>query len=495
MSKRILAMLLALVMVLSVMTACTSGSDDSEKTPTSGNQTQDDNKGNEAEPGVEVIGNFAVPSVGYDGSDVTITFYHTMGQNIRSVLDNYIVEFNELYPNIHIEHTQIGAYDDVRDQIQTELFVGGQPNMAYCYPDHIALYDLAEAVTILDDLIESDILVTRADGTTETLGLTDEQKADFYEVYYNEGKVFDDGMMYMMPLTRSTEVLFYNKTFFEQHNLTVPTTWAEMEALCAQIKAIDPESIPLGYDSTDNWFITMCEQYGSGYTSAEGDHFLFNNEQNRSFVKMFNQWYDNGYMTTKTLCGTYTSELFTAETGTKSYMSIGSTGGATHQIPTMVNNAYPFEVGIAPIPQVDPANPKVISQGPSLCIFQKENPQEVVATWLFVKFLTTNQAFQAEMSMATGYMTVIKSAAENPIYADYLASADGGAFLAALAIKTGFETADASFTSPAFNGSSVARDQVGALLNKCLTMSGDDLDAQIEEAFEDAVVECEYFLE
>ena len=48
------------------------------------------------------------------------------------------------------------------------------------------------------------------------------------------------------------------------------------------------------------------------------------------------------------------------------------------------------------------------------------------------------------------------------------------------------------YTSPAFNGSAEARDQVGELMSECLTLKGDDLDAQIEEAFEDAVDECEY---
>ncbi len=123
-------------------------------------------------------GNFVIPEGGYDGSEVTISFYHTMGSNLSDVLDIYIKEFNKLYPNIHIEHEQVGGYDDVRDQIKTELTVGNQPNIAYCYPDHVALYNIAKAVVTLDDLISSKIEVKRADGTTEILGLTDEQNPD-----------------------------------------------------------------------------------------------------------------------------------------------------------------------------------------------------------------------------------------------------------------------------------------------------------------------------
>ena len=442
------------------------------------------------------VGNFEVPEGGYDGSEVTITFYHTMGSNLTDVLENYIAEFNKLYPNIHIVHTKIGGYDDVRDQISTEITTGAQPNIAYCYPDHVALYNLAGSVITLDNLINSTVEVTRADGTKETLGLTKDQIADFIEGYYNEGRQFGDGLMYTMPLSKSTEVLYYNATFFAEHNLTPPTTWEEMEELCKKIKEIDPKSIPLGYDSEANWFITMCEQYGSPYTSATGDHFLFDNETNREFVKKFREWYQKGYLTTQKIYGAYTSGLFTSTNEVKSYMSIGSSAGATHQRPTAnADGSYPFDVGIATIPQVSETNKKVISQGPSLCIFKKanQNPQEVVASWLFVKYLTTTVEFQAEFSMASGYVPVIKSVSENETYKEFIDGANGGTNIAALSAKVCLEQEEAYYTSPAFNGSSTARDQVGALLAKCLSADdGGNVDAMIKKAFEDAIEECEY---
>ena len=486
MKKRITALLLALVLVMS-LAACGG-----QQPSASGKPTGSDTTPADPSTPAQTVGNFAVPEGGYDGSAVTIKFYNTMGTNLRTVLDAYIVEFNKLYPNITIEVTQVGNYDDVRDQISTEITVGNQPNIAYCYPDHVALYNLAKAVTTLDSMIDSKIEVKRADGSTEILGLTDEQKADFIEGYYNEGKQFGDGLMYTMPLSKSTEVLYYNKTFFDANGLTVPTTWDELEAVCAKIKEIDPMSIPLGYDSEANWFINMTEQYDSDYTSATEPHFLFDNETNRAFIKKFREWYEKGYLTTQTLYGAYTSGLFTSTTEVKSYMSIGSSAGATYQRPAAnADGSYPFEVGISTIPQVSADNKKVISQGPSVCIFKKSNPQEVIASWLFVKFLTTNVEFQAEFSMASGYVPVLKSVATNPVYAEFLAQADGGKFISALSAKVCLEQADAYYTSPAFNGSSEARDQVGDLLCACLTGAG-DADEVIEEAFEKAIEECEY---
>ena len=465
-----------------------AGNDDPEATQGAQDETTPQDPGIGDDPTVEN------KEEGYDGSAVTITFYHTMGSNLSDVLNIYIEEFNKLYPNITISHQQVGGYDDVREQISTEITVGNQPNIAYCYPDHVAMYNISKAVVPLDSLIDSLAVVTRADGTEEVMGLSQRQINDFIPGYYNEGKQFGDGKMYTLPLSKSTEVLYYNVEFFEEHNLTPPTTWDEMEALCAKIKEIDPLCIPLGYDSESNWFITMCEQLGTPYTSATGEHFLFNTEENRAFVKKFRGWFEKGYVTTQEIFGAYTSGLFVAQEGQRSYMSIGSSAGATHQRPKKDNSGnYPFTVGITTIPQANPEQPKVISQGPSLCIFDKANKQEVYASWLFMKFLTTNVDFQAEFSMASGYVPVLKSVAKNEVYkTQFLDKADGGDYVSALSAKICLEQADAYYTSPAFNGSSVARDEVGLLIQNCFAEKTDDVDAMIKKLFDAAVEKCKY---
>ena len=474
MKKILLSVLLVAVLLLNVVAiaACNGGGNSGPQAPTVGENAT------------------------YSGNEVEIVFYHTMGQNLSTVLDQYIVEFNKLYPNIKIVHSQEGGYDDVRDKIATELTVGDQPNIAYCYPDHVALYNLSGAVVKLDNLIKNTNVLTRGDGTTEQIGLTQAQIDDFVDGYYNEGKQFGDGFMYTMPLSKSTEVLYYNKDVFAKHNLQVPTTWDELEQVCKKLKELYPDSIPLGYDSEANWFITMTEQLKTPYTSSTGEHFLFDTAENQAFMKKFTEWYLKGYVTTQEIYDSYTSKLFVEQ---KSFMSIGSSAGATKQRPTKGDNGeYPFDVGIATIPQTDPNNKKVISQGPSLCIFNGTE-DEIVASWLFVKFLTTNVAFQAEFGMVSGYVPVIESVAQNEIYANFIAGADGGDNIAALSAKVCLEQKDAYYTSPAFNGSSVARDQVGTLVQTCfinceLSGNASEYDAIIAKAFEDAVGMCKYLV-
>ena len=428
----------------------------------------------------------------YDGSAVTITFWHTMGQDNKILLEDAIARFNEKYPNIKVEHTSYGDYDKVFDQVRTKLSANKQPNIAYCYPDHVATYNKSYAVITLDDLINNTNVI---ESTGETMGFTQAQLDDFIEGYYNEGKEYGDGKMYSLPFQKSTEVLYYNKDIFAKHGLEAPKTWDDVENIIKVLKAEYPNSTPLGYDSEENFFITLAAQYGYDYTSATGDHYTFVNDGNKAFVAKFAEWYQKGWMTTSALMGgSYTSDSFKKandEVG-KIFMSIGSSAGARYQRPDKDNDKYPFDVGIVPVPQVDANNPKVISQGPSICIFEDSNVQEVFASWLFVKFLTTDQQFQAQYSMKSGYVPVIKSVGETQIYKDYLNKANGGDFITSLVAKVALEQENAYFTSPAFAGSADARTEVGLLVQGVFSgfKLGQDNSALINQKFQDHYENC-----
>ena len=73
---------------------------------------------------------FTAEGLSYNGEAVEITFYHTMGLNLRAVLDKYVAKFNEIYPNITVKHSQEGGYEDGRDKISTELSGCNPPNIA-----------------------------------------------------------------------------------------------------------------------------------------------------------------------------------------------------------------------------------------------------------------------------------------------------------------------------------------------------------------------------
>ena len=419
--------------------------------------------------------------------EVEITFYSTMGANLKAVFDTYLEDFNAEYPNIKVTHNnEIGGYDDVRDQTATELSVGAGPDIVYCYADHVALYNKTKKVVALDSYMDD-----------RKIGLSDKEYNDFIPGYLKEGSQFGDGKTYMLPWSKSTEILYYNKDVFAKLNLQVPTKWfgaddpTSMEYVCKKLKEYDVNSIPLGYDSESNFFITQCEQMNLPYTSATGENFLFNTQAHKDHFAKFKAWLDKGYITTQAIYGAYTSGLF-VKTGAeeqKSYMSIGSSAGAKHQCPEAVGGKDPFQVGMAQIPQHNENNKKVISQGPSVCLLNNGNEARIEAAWKLAKWFTTNVEFQAEFSIASGYVPVIQSVMKNETYAAHIASAENAATpqadrAPAYATKICMEQANNYFTSPAFVGSSEARTQVGNLITQYF--KGTD----INTAFADAIDKC-----
>ena len=415
--------------------------------------------------------------------DHTIVFYSTQGDALQKVTQNAIDAFEAKYPGWTIKHTQVGGYDDVRDKIVSDLSGGLQPDLAYCYADHVAQYMQTNRVYDMAELIKMGKATVKvgADYSEEkevTIGYSAEEIADFVPGYYNEGYAvnfadyekygFTAESMLTLPFVKSTELLYYNADALKALNLEVATTWDELWEQAALIRAKYPTAVPLGYDSEANWFITMCEQNGWGYTSAQEPHFLFNNDDTKAWLEQLAEYYDKGYFTTQADYGSYTSGLFVKGVEGGAIYCIGSSGGASHQA---TDN---FKWGVARIPAStntkEGVNGKaVISQGPSLVMFKNDrcsNPDEKkLMTFLFVKELL-DPTFQAAFSIQAGYNPCRKSTYEIPAYEEHLAKNDSITSVACQIARTMTED---FYTSPAFIGSSEARTQVGNALVYAMT--------------------------
>ena len=126
-----------------------------------------------------------------------------------------------------------------------------------------------------------------------------------------------------------------------------------------------------------------------------------------------------------------------------------------------------FETAVLPVPQFDPENPKMISQGPSVCVFNKEDPQEVLASWLFAQYLLTNPV-QIAYSGTEGYLPVTSKAQSSAEYQDYLSRAgedDEMHYDVKLkASKLLMDNTENTFVTPVFNGSASLRNAAGQMI-------------------------------
>ena len=197
----------------------------------------------------------------------TIVFYSTQGDSLQTVTANAIAAFEAKYPGWKVEHVQPGGYDETKDKIVSDFQAASQPDLAYCYPDHVAQYLKTGKVVDLNKFIND-----------PEIGFSAEEIADFVPGYYNEGYAenfanyasygLEAKSMITLPFVKSTELMYVNKTALDALDLPIATTWDELWAQCETIVSRYPTATPLGYDSEANWFITMCKQKGWGYTSA-----------------------------------------------------------------------------------------------------------------------------------------------------------------------------------------------------------------------------------
>jgi multiple sugar transport system substrate-binding protein len=226
--------------------------------------------------------------------------------------------------------------------------------------------------------------------------------------------------------------------------------------------------IPFIYKSTDNMMIQMLRQLDAGYSTDAGEIQLFNEDTEQILYTVAENVEAGAFSTFKIV--SYPGNFLNAG---QCLFAIDSSAGATWMgsdaplADIHDDKKVPFETVVYRLPQYDVENPKMISQGPSVCIFNKDDPQEVLASWLFMQFLLTNEV-QISYAQTEGYIPVTSKAQETPEYRDYLSRGgeDNDLYYDVKldATKILLENQENTFVTPVFNGSASLRDAAGALI-------------------------------
>ena len=427
-------------------------------------------------------------------------------------IDSYIEAFKKVEPNVTVTNTKESAsYQGVIDKVVEGIPANNYPDLVVGYPDAVEQIMELGKIVKLDNYIDN-----------KYYGWSEADKEDIIETYMDEGRSYPRKGVWSLPFAKSTEAMFYNKDVLIGLDLVAQDatinngkpldeayieslTWEELfghlaPAIIAKNETLDADHKILkdnetyskavfGYDSDDNLFITLAEQYGFGYTSINeyGEGQLdFVNAGMKGLLKTFNTAKNNGYVITKGTSkgGNYTNYSFTNECA---LFTVGSTGGLKYQ--TSPN----FETGGAPIPQAAGADRKVINQGPSLAILDHSDSNRALASWLFAKFIT-NEQNSLDWAVNTGYLPIRYSVVESSTYQEIIKEGlskdvhDLDHLKAVCSQYVGNSTyvGDALFASPVFKGSSQARVQVGGLVTELLALTPAEFDAQVDAKFQTA---------
>ncbi|MBP3578025.1 MAG: extracellular solute-binding protein [Lachnospiraceae bacterium] len=423
-----------------------------------------------------------------------ITFWAKNDTN-RTQVDIYekaIRDFEELYPNVKVNIRLYTDYGRIYNDVITNIATNTTPNVCITYPDHIATYLTGENQVVPMDALFFD----KEYGLGGTEVKFDAPTREEIIPKFLEECAFN-GHYYAVPYMRSSEVCYINKTFVERLGYTLPEklTWDflwEVSEAAMELERDDTfrvnrqkVMVPFIYKSTDNMMITMLKQKGAGYSTDAGEIQIFNDTTKELLYTIAEHGKTRAFSTFK--ISSYPANFLNAG---QCIFAIDSTAGATWMgtdaplCDIAEEKIVEFETVVMPLPQFDNENPQMISQGPSMCIFNKEDPQEVLASWLFVQFMLTNEV-QIAYAQTEGYVPVTSKAQESAEYQDYLSRSgeDNELYYSVKldATKLLLENIDNTFVTPVFNGSASLRDAAGQMIEE--TVKGVRRKKVVDEEF------------
>ena len=369
-----------------------------------------------------------------DVSGVTIDMWAGFGSDINDVLGDLLDEFTRL-TGVKVNYESKSSYNQCLQAVTLAAAKGAYPHVVVGYPDHFASYVKSDIIVRLDYYFENDVHNDTFEPAGESFKLS-----DFYSDYVveNQSIEFDEsGKPYTLgvPFNKSTEVLVYNKSFFDfcakdetlKSLIYIPATYDELETVGQNIlnylssndvygkklyddgttvdgsdktAILDLSDVyapdfsnatkrfkPFSYDSQANLFITSVRQNGGVYTefdkSANKGYLAFDSQETRNGLTNLKKLYDKNILGIPADWGEtkYGSNPFKA---CKTVMTLGSSAGVANDAPS----GNKFKIGTAPVPYVNASNKYVISQGANLALLDKGSREQRVAAWQLVKFLS-----------------------------------------------------------------------------------------------------------
>jgi raffinose/stachyose/melibiose transport system substrate-binding protein len=149
---------------------------------------------------------------------VEITFFHKWPEPEQLEYYNYVIdEFEKANPNITVKMEAV-ADEPYKDKIRILMASGEVPDIYFSWAGEFSwkFARAGQALDLTDALMNTD--------------WKDNIILSAVEPYKLDGKV------YGIPMRINAKFMVYNKSVFEQYNLSVPTTWDEFLAVCDTLK-------------------------------------------------------------------------------------------------------------------------------------------------------------------------------------------------------------------------------------------------------------------
>ena len=338
------------------------------------------------------------------------------------------------------EHELQVAVDNYnKSQDRVEVVLEAQPSSGFSDKVYNAVANgvgpdiVFEFATTLNDYQEHDLLANM-DEYIDVSRL----KTRISDELWNEAWSTGDGHLHIVPIQVTVPVLFYNKTLYEKYDLSVPTTWDELE----NNSRIIYENEGISGFATDSYIDlaqTQFYQNAATYIDVEKKCIGFNNEDCQESVEWFVNAVNKGYFATDystgSIDGDFNSGLLASFMGTCSYE------------PYIIPNG--FEYGVAPLPSEEMSN-WIPLWNRGAVVFASDETKEQAACE-FIEYFT-NKENSMKWCTSIGALSPYSDSCEENLYVEYLESSD--------VLQIASSSLDRAGTTPAICGCIVVRNEI-----------------------------------
>ena len=354
-----------------------------------------------------------------DPTGQTVAFWHVWGtggpsEALLAIVDDFNAT-NEW--GITVNAVDQDDYAPLEDAFNAAIQSGDLPDLVTGYSNAMANWYAVDSVVDLGPYMNDPMF-----------GLTAEDLSAINEGSINGGKA-PDGTQFAFPISQSANVLFYNSGWAKELGFdNPPANWAEFEEqACAATEANNNDDNAdndgtgglVLYPSASN-VASFVFANGGDMRNADGTGYDFTDQTVVDVANFMKSMWDEG-------CAFPTESYPNPEFATrKALFTMSSTAGLPYQVAAFeAEDAIQDDWTIIPFPGKD-GGQSVDLFGQYVAI-ANTNPERMMATWIFVKYLTSPEV-QAQWTEGSNYYPVNSDAVsmldtyinDNPIWSQGL---------------------------------------------------------------------------
>lgn len=326
---------------------------------------------------------------------ITLTIWHVYGGQTDSPLNDLIEEFNRTVgkeQNIAVQVTSVTNTNTIHEGV---LAAANDDPGASELPDMFISYP--KTVLAMPD---EEVLVDYRDYFSE------EELSAFLPAFIEEGTIHD--RLAILPVAKSTEVLFVNKTLFDRFaaetgvTLEDLDTWEGLYQTAALYAQWSGGKTFFVHDYHFNYLQVGVESLGGPFFDEDGISF------SPAFSKVWEPYAEAALQGGVWLYGGYATEPLRTGDAIASVASSASVLYYSDIVTYSDNTSEEIEFIARPCPVFEDGEKLVMQRGAGICTV-KSTPEREEAAMVFLKWLTAPEQ-NVELVTRLGYMPVTQEA-------------------------------------------------------------------------------------